>query len=69
MCAPKAPKVQAPPPTPAPPPPPTKVAQKAENKALKSRNTSSKRRGVSALTVRRPSVNTGGGGIGSNVPY
>ena len=66
---PKAPKIPTPPPPPAPPPPPTKVAQKVENTALKKRNTASKSRGVSALTVRRPSVNTGSSGIGSNVPY
>lgn len=66
---PKAPKVEPAPPPPAAPPPPTKTAEKVENKALKSRNTSSKKRGVSSLTVRRPSVNTGSSGIGSNVPY
>ena len=67
MCM-SSPKIPAPTPPPAPPPPPTKVAQKVENKSLKKTG-SSKKRGTSALTIRRPSVNTGSSGIGSNVPY
>ena len=62
------PKVPAPVPPPAPPPPPTKVAQKVENKALKNRQ-SSKKRGTSALTVRRSTVNTGSSGSGANINY
>ena len=68
MCMPKAPKVAAPTPPPAPPPPPTKTAKTVENKATRDSKSSSKR-GVSSLTVRRSSVNTGSSGIGSNVPY
>ena len=62
------PKVPDPAPPPAPPPPPTKVAKKVENKALKSRQ-SSKKRGTSALTVRRSTVNTGSSGSGANISY
>ena len=67
MCM-SAPKMPEPTPPPAPPPPPTKVAQKVENKSL-SKTGASKKRGTSSLTIRRPSVNTGSSGIGSNVPY
>ena len=67
MCM-SSPKVPAPVPPPAPPPPPTKVAQKVENKALKNRQ-SSKKRGTSALTVRRSTVNTGSSGSGANINY
>ena len=63
-----APKVPPPTPPPAPPPPPTKVAQKVENKTLKNRQ-SSKKTGTSALTIRRPSVNTGSSGTGANISY
>ena len=62
------PKIPDPVPPPAPPPPPTKVAQKVENKTLKNRQ-SSKRRGTSALTVRRSTVNTGSSGSGANINY
>lgn len=65
MSAPKIPDPVAPP---APPPPPTKVAQKVENKTLKNRQ-SSKKRGTSALTVRRSTVNTGSSGSGANINY
>ena len=68
MCAPKAPKIPDPVPPPAAPPPPTKVAQKVENKSLKNRQ-SSKKRGTSALTVRRSTVNTGSSGSGANINY
>ena len=68
MCM-STPKIPDPPPPPAPPPPPTKTASKVGNKALKSRNTSSKKRGTSALTIRRPSVNTGSSGSGANMNY
>ena len=67
MCM-SAPKIPEPTPPPAPPPPPTKVAKKVENKSL-SKTGASKKRGTSSLTIRRPSVNTGSSGIGSNVPY
>ena len=62
------PKVPDPAPPPAPPHPPTKVAKKVENKALKNRQ-SSKKRGTSALTVRRSTVNTGSSGSGANINY
>lgn len=74
MCM-STPKVKVPdpvPPTPPPPPPPppTKTAKRVENKTLKSRNTRSKRRGASALTIRRSStVNTGSSGTGVNMSY
>ena len=68
MCAPKAPKIPDPVPPPAPPPPPTKVAKKVENKTLQKRQ-SSKKRGTSALTVRRSTVNTGSSGSGANINY
>ena len=67
MCM-SAPKIPPPPPPPAPPPPPTKTAQKVENKALKKRQ-SSRRRGVSSLTIRRPSVSVNSMGTGANVSY
>jgi hypothetical protein len=63
-----APDIPPPPPPPAPPPPPTATAQRVE-KATKRRPQASKKRGVSALTVRRSTVNTGTQGIGANVPY
>lgn len=68
MCTSKPKMPPPPPPPPAPPPPPTKTASKVENKTLKSRN-SSKKRGTSALTVRRSSVNTGSSGSGANISY
>jgi len=67
MCM-SSPKIPDPAPPPAPPPPPTKTAQKVENKSLKSRQ-SSKKRGTSALTVRRSTVNTGSSGSGANISY
>lgn len=67
MCMSK-PKIPDPPPPPAPPPPPTKTAKKVENTALKSRQ-SSKKRGTSALTIRRSPVNTGSSGTGANISY
>lgn len=67
MCM-SSPKIPDPVPPPAPPPPPTKTAKQVVNKTLKSR-ASSKKRGVSALTVRRPSVNTGSSGAGANISY
>lgn len=67
MCM-STPKMPAPTPPPPPPPPPTKVAQKVDNKALKNRP-SSKKRGTSALTVRRSTVNTGSSGSGANINY
>ena len=67
MCM-SAPKMSDPVPPPAPPPPPTKVAQKVENKTLKNRQ-SSKKRGTTALTVRRSTVNTGSSGSGANINY
>ena len=68
MCMSKAPKIPEPAPPPAPPPPPTETAKKARNTALKNRN-SSKKRGTSALTVRRSTVNTGSSGTGANISY
>lgn len=68
MCM-SSPKMPEPPPPPAPPPPPTKTAKKVENKALKRRSGSSSKRGTSALTVRRSTVNTGSSGTGANVSY
>jgi hypothetical protein len=68
MCMPKAPKIPDPVPPPAPPPAPTKTAKKVENKSLKSRQ-ASKKRGTSALTVRRSTVNTGSSGSGANISY
>ena len=67
MCM-SSPKIPDPVPPPAPPPPPTKTAKKVENKTLKSRG-SSKKRGTSALTVRRSTVNTGSSGTGANISY
>jgi hypothetical protein len=61
-----APKIPPPPPPPAPPPPPTKVAE--EVKPARKQTIGQKRtRGVTSLTVRRPSVNLGGGQSGVNV--
>lgn len=68
MCM-SSPKTYTPPPPPAPPPPPVQTADKAENKSLKRRQQSSRRRGVSALTIRRPSVNVGSSGTGANISY
>ena len=62
------PKIPDPVPPPAPPPPPTKTAKQVENSALKNRQ-SSKKRGTSALTVRRSTVNTGSSGSGANINY
>ena len=67
MCM-SSPKIPDPVPPPAPPPPPTKTAKKVENKTLKSRQ-SSRKRGTSALTVRRSTVNTGSSGSGANINY
>lgn len=67
MCM-SSPKMPTPPPPPAAPPPPTKMAKKVGN-ARKSTSTSSKKRGVSALTVRRPSVGVNSAGSGANVNY
>lgn len=77
MCSsPKMPKAPAalppappPPQAPSAPPPPTKTATKVGNKALKNRNSSSRKRGTSALTVRRSTVNTGSSGSGANINY
>lgn len=70
MCmSPKAPKIPDPVPPPAPPPPPTKTAKTVENKALKRRSGSSRKRGTSALTIRRSTVNTGSSGTGANIAY
>lgn len=67
MCT-SSPKIPDPAPPPAPPPPPTETAKKVENKALKKRS-SSKKRGTSALTIRRSTVNTGSSGTGANISY
>ena len=63
-----APKIPDPVPPPEPPPPPTKTAERVVNKTLKNRQ-SSKKRGTSALTIRRPSVSVNSGGTGANVSY
>ena len=68
MCM-SSPKIPDPAPPPAPPPAPTKTAKVVENKALKNRSGSSKKRGTSALTIRRSSVNTGSSGTGANIAY
>ena len=67
MCL-SSPKMPEPTPPPAAPPPPTKTAKVVENKNLNKRG-SSKKRGTSALTIRRPSVNTGSSGSGANIKY
>ena len=54
------PDIPPPPPPPAPPPPPTATAERAAP-ARKTVKAKSRKRGVSALTIRRPSVNIGGG--------
>ncbi len=63
-----APKIEKPPPPPAPPPPPTETAGRTEP-ARKKTQAQSRRKGVSSLTIRRPSANTGASGMGTNVPY
>ena len=68
MCM-SSPKIPDPVPPPAAPPPPTKTAKVVENKALKNRSGSSKKRGTSALTIRRSTVNTGSSGTGANISY
>lgn len=67
MCS-SSPKIPDPAPLPAPPPPPTETAKKVENNALKKRS-SSKKRGTSALTIRRSTINTGSSGTGANIAY
>ncbi len=61
-----APKIPDPPKPPAMPPPPTEVAKKSVNKSLKKRE-KQMRRGISALTIRRPTINTGSTGSGANI--
>ena len=61
-----APKIPDLPPPPAPPPPPTKTAEIVKP-AVKRQGVSSKKRGVSALSVRRPSVNLGSSETGARV--
>jgi len=65
MCM-SSPKIPDPPPPPQAPPPPTAIAKQVENKALKKRD-KQVRRGVSALTIRRPTINTGSTGSGANI--
>ena len=67
MCIPRTPKIPDPPPPPAAPPPPTAVAKVVENKGLRNRNKPTRRRGVSALTIRRPVVNVGSTNSGANI--
>lgn len=43
-------------PLPAPPPPPTEIAEELKTPQLKKRR-NTRKRGASALTVRRPSIN------------
>ena len=63
MSTPKIPDPPKPPPT---PPAPTPVARKVENKAMKKREKQI-RRGISALTIRRPTINTGSISSGANI--
>lgn len=66
MCS--KPKIPDPPPPPAPPPPPMETAEKVATKKRSPQKT--KRKGTSALTVRRTSsVNTGSSGSGANMNY
>ena len=66
MCMSK-PKMPEPAPPPAAPPPPTKKVKKLDDSSKRISKKSSKRRGVKALTIARPTVNTGvGGGTGVN---
>ena len=66
MCL-STPKMPPPEPPPAPPPPPTKKVKKLDDTARRTSRKMSKARGVKALTIRRPSVNTGvSGGTGVN---
>lgn len=66
MCL-STPKQPAPLPPPAAPPPPTKKIKKLDDSASRRSRKTSKSRGIKALTIRRPSVNTGvGGGTGVN---
>lgn len=61
------PKIPPAPPPPAPPPPPTKKVKKLDDATRRLSKKSSKARGVKALTIARPSVNTGvGSGTGVN---
>jgi len=65
------PKIPDPPAPPAPipsAPPPTKTAKVVENKGLKARQTQ-KKRGASALRIRRSSVGMNSSGTGSNISY
>lgn len=67
MCKPDVPD---PIPPPAPPPPPTNMAKAAVNRASQNRRKRGTRSaGVSALTVRRPSVNVSSTGSGANINY
>jgi len=65
MCM-SAPKIPDPPKPPSAPPPPTPVAKKVQNRALERRD-KQRRRGISALTIRRPTINTGSTGSGANI--
>ena len=58
------PKIPEVPPPPPPPPAPTKTASVVE---AARPQTTSKKKGVSALTIRRPSVNVGSSGTGARV--
>ena len=62
------PKIPDPPPPVAPPPPPTAMAKVAGNVGLRKRSTQGRRRGVSALSIRRkPTVNIGSTSSGANI--
>lgn len=63
------PKIPDPVPPPPPPPAPTQMAEKVENKGLKSKAVKKKTSGTASLTVRRPTVNTGSSGSGANINY
>lgn len=58
MGSPKIPEPKDPPPM---PPPPMETAEEVETPELKKRR-NSRKRGISGLIIRRPSVNTGTGG-------
>jgi hypothetical protein len=67
MCS--TPDIPDPVPPPAPPPPPTNMAKTVRNKPAQARRGRGRTSGISALTIRRPSVNVGTKGIGANVSY
>lgn len=68
MCS--TPDIPDPVPPPAPPPPPTNMARGMRSRSFAQRRRRGTRStGVSALTVRRPSVKVGSSGTGANINY